>query len=551
MAEPSAEYAKRKGIQSLLEALATQILIKKPEDVVEYVASLTASMKSSKGNMNGNDYGGLIQDCVPKNGTTTLYAPKMSKEAPLYKMLVNGEFVESGQTFGVVNPSTGEIFSYAPECSAKILNDAVKAAKDAFVTWKDTPAAERKACLEKAIGKTKEALPEIKEILIREQGKPSGGADFELGGVLAFLSGFMQIDVSDKVLVDNDAEKIIEKRLPLGVIGGICPWNFPVLMAAWKVGEAVVTGNTMVVKSSPYTPLSTLAWAKVVADCFPKGVLNIVSGTNEVGEMITKHPDIAKVSFTGSINTGKKIQEAAASTLKHVTLELGGNDAAIVLPEADVKSAAAGIYAMSMVNSGQVCIAVKRCYVHEKIHDEFVAELAEQAKKAVVGDGFKEGVEFGPINNKMQFDKVCKLVADAKEKPGAKVHAGGAPLPGNGYFFPPTIFTGLGEDVDLVKQEQFGPVLPVMKYSDVDDAVFKANNTLYGLGGSAWGPTEKAAAVAEKIEAGTVWVNQHANLSPDVPFGGVKESGIGRQMGPATIDYYTEAKIVRMVKDAK
>jgi acyl-CoA reductase-like NAD-dependent aldehyde dehydrogenase len=477
--------------------------------------------------------------------------PKMSKEPPLYKMLVNGELVESGKTFGVINPSTGEVFAYAPECSKKILNEAVKSAKEAFVTWKDTPAKERKACLEKAIEKTKEALPEIKEILVKEQGKPTGGADFELGGVLAFLGGFLQMEVEDKVLVDNDAEKIIEKRLPLGVIGGICPWNFPVLMAAWKIGEAVVTGNTIVVKSSPYTPLSTLAWAKAVVDCFPKGVLNLVSGSNAVGEMLVLHKDIQKISFTGSIATGKKIQEAAASTLKHVTLELGGNDAAIVLPDADVKKSAQGIYAMSMVNSGQVCIAVKRCYVHEKIHDEFVEELAEQAKKAVVGDGFKEGVEFGPINNKMQFDKVCKLVANAKKKPGAKVHAGGEKLPGKGYFFPPTIISGLGENVPLVKEEQFGPVLPVLKYSEIDDALKRANSTLYGLGGSVWGPTEEATALAAKIEAGTVWVNQHANLSPDVPFGGLKESGIGRQMGPATVDYYTEAKIVRIVKDAK
>jgi len=477
--------------------------------------------------------------------------PKTSKEPPLYKMLVNGELVESGRTFGVINPSTGEVFAHCPECTKKIVNEAVAAAKEAFKTWKDTPASERKACLDKAIVAGKAAQKEIVDVLVKEQGKPVSGAEMEMAYLEGFFGGFGGIEVKDKVISDNDTEKVYEKRVPLGVIGGICPWNFPVLMAAWKIGEAVMTGNTLVIKPSPYTPLATLAWAKAVADCFPKGVLNIVTGSNMVGEWIVNHKDIAKISFTGSIATGKKIQEAAAATLKHVTLEMGGNDAAIVMPDADVKTVAPTIFQMAMANSGQVCVAVKRVYVHEKMHDEFVKILAEEANKAVVGDGFKEGCQFGPINNKMQFDKVCKLVANAKKKEGAVVHAGGEKMPGKGYFFPPTIISGLTAKVPLVKEEQFGPVLPVIKYSDVDDAVNQANDTMFGLGGSVWGPEKSATPVAERIDAGTVWVNQHMNLTPDVPFGGRKESGIGRQMGSATIDYYTEPKIMRIIKDKK
>jgi len=475
--------------------------------------------------------------------------PKINKnEEPLHKMLVNGELVESGLTFGVINPSTGEVFAQCPECTHKILNEAVAAAKEAFKTWKDTSHAERKACLDKCLEATMAATEKLSNILIKEQGKPMSGAQFEMGGIAGFFGAFSMIKVEDKVLKDDETEKVIEKRVPLGVIGGICPWNFPLLMAAWKIGEAVMTGNTLVIKPSPFTPLSSLAWGEVIKDCFPKGVVNIVGGTNRVGEWIVNHRDVQKISFTGSIATGKKIQEAAAKTLKAVTLEMGGNDPAIILPDADVATVAPMVFQNSMANSGQVCIAIKRCYVHEKIHDEFVAALAECAKKAVVDDGFKEGCEFGPINNKMQFDKVCALVKDAKKKEGCVVHAGGEKLDRKGYFFPPTIITGLSEKTRLVKEEQFGPVLPVMKYSDLDTIVDTANDTLFGLGGSVWGPEAAATAMAEKIDAGTVWVNQHMNVSPDISFGGRKESGIGRQMGSSTVDYYTEGKILRIKK---
>merc|ERR1719382_700449 len=372
----------------------------------------------------------------------------------------------------------------------------------------------------------------------------------ELGAILHFLNHFSQLEVKDKVLVDNDKEKVIEKRVPLGVVGGITPWNFPPLMAAWKLGEAVMTGNTIVLKPSPYTPLATLMLSECFHGTFPPGVVNVISGSDELGKLITEHPDIAKISFTGSTRTGKAIQAATSGTLKRLTLELGGNDAAIVLPGADVKETAQGVFQGAMMNTGQVCIAIKRCFVPEAMKNEFVEELVKHAKAAKVGDGFVEGVEYGPLNNKMQYNRVNELVEDAKTS-GAKIHAGGSPLPGDGYFYPPTIVSGVKEGVRIVDEEQFGPVLPVLTYSDENEVVDRANATNYGLGGSVWGPSEQASKIAAKLDSGSVWVNSHGVLSPGIPFGGRKESGVGRQMGNGTIEGYMDTKILRIPKPPK
>jgi len=397
------------------------------------------------------------------------------------------------------------------------------------------------------MAKIQGSMQDIANVLTMEQGKPIAMAMGEMGGILHFLNHFSKLEVEDKVLVDNDKETVLEKRVPLGVVGGITPWNFPPLMAAWKLGEAVMTGNTIVLKPSPYTPLSTLMLSEAFVDTFPAGVVNLVSGNDALGAMITSHPDVAKISFTGSTRTGKAIQAATSGTLKRLTLELGGNDPAIVLKGADVKAAAQGIFAGAMQNTGQVCIAIKRAFVPESMHDEFVQELTAQAVKAKVGDGFEKGVKYGPINNKMQYDRVCELVEDAK-KAGATVHCGGSPTPGAGYFYPLTILSNVKEGVRIVDEEQFGPVLPVISYADDDDVVDRANSTNYGLGGSVWGPPKEAAEIAAKIDSGSVWVNAHGNLSPDVPFGGRKESGVGRQMGSGTIEGYTDAKVIRIPK---
>jgi len=463
-------------------------------------------------------------------------------------MLVDGEFVDSPDKFGVANPSTGQVFANCPNCSKEVLDQAVVAAKKAQKSWAKTTHAERKKCLTDAVGKIRAMMEPLSSLLTMEQGKPLASARGEIGGVMHCLTTFANVEVKDKILVDNDEETVIETHVPLGVVGGITPWNFPPLMAAWKLGEVVMTGNTIVLKPSPYTPLTTLLLGEAFKDTFPPGVVNFVSGLDEVGKWITEHPLVSKISFTGSTQTGKAIQAATASSLKRLTLELGGNDAAIVLPEANTRAAARGILAGAMANSGQVCIAVKRAYVHESQKDEFVKVLREEAQKLKMGDGFKRDSRFGPINNKMQFERVKELVEDAKRQPNAVIHTGGSPMPGNGYFYPPTIISGLKEGTRIVDEEQFGPVLPVVTYSDVADVVNRANDSPYGLGGSVWGPTDKAVEVARQIDAGTVWVNSHGGLSPDIPFGGRKESGVGRQFGESTIDGNTEKKILRIPK---
>lgn len=465
----------------------------------------------------------------------------------VFRMLVNGRLVGASETFPVVNPSTGKPFAECPECSPALLNEAIAGAKEAFKTWRLTSFEERSKCVTAAMATIQSNLPKMAEVLVKEQGKPLAAAQGEIGGCLAFLSEFAKLEIKDKVIVDNNTETVIEKHVPLGVVGGITPWNFPPLMAAWKIGEAVMTGNTIVLKPSPYTPLTTLLLGECFQDSFPPGVVNVVTGNDALGRQITEHPDVAKISFTGSTRTGKAIQASTSGTLKRLTLELGGNDAAVVLDGAAVKQTARSVFQGAMNNSGQICVAIKRCYVPANMHDEFVQELAQCAHDAKVGDGFSKDVQFGPINNKMQFDKVSELVEDAK-KAGAVINAGGAPLGGDGYFYPLTIISGVKEGVRIVDEEQFGPVLPVITYTDESDVIDRANGTLYGLGASVWGPVDRAVKVAEQLDAGSVWVNAHGVLTPDVPFGGRKESGVGRQMGQGTVEGYTDTKVIRIPK---
>jgi acyl-CoA reductase-like NAD-dependent aldehyde dehydrogenase len=295
-------------------------------------------------------------------------------------------------------------------------------------------------------------------------------------------------------------------------------------------------------KPAPTTPLATLKLAELIKDVLPPGVLNVITDANDLGAELTAHPDVRKISFTGSSATGKKVMEGAAATLKRITLELGGNDAGIVLDDVDPKTAAPGIFAGAFQNSGQVCIAMKRLYVHESIYDEMCSELATLAEAAVVGDGLEQGVTHGPLQNKMQYEKVREMLADAAKH--GTVLAGG-PAPDKGYFIRPTIVRDISDGVRLVDEEQFGPVLPVIKYSDPEDALARANSSPYGLGGSVWSKdVARAHAIAERMDAGTVWINKHLDLAPNIPFGGAKQSGIGRELGPDALDAFSDVKNV-------
>lgn len=469
-----------------------------------------------------------------------------------YRNLVDGKLVDVVETYGVINPSTGEVFAQAPAATATDVDVAVTAAVKAQKIWGKMKPSERKEILSAAIAKLKEpaVAEEIAEALVKEQGKPMWGAQFEMGAVADNLTHFANADFEfEKVIKDDDTEKIIQRQVPLGVVAGVVPWNFPPLMAAWKIGESLMTGNTIIIKPSPYTPISTLVMGEAWKDIFPPGTFNILSGSDDIGRLLCEHPEVGKISFTGSTATGKKIQAEAAASMKRLTLECGGNDPLIVLEDADEAAVIGAIVQNAFMNSGQICIAPKRVYVHESKYDTVLAGVVAAAKELKVGDGFEEGVFMGPLNNAMQLGIVEDFVADAREK-GATIHCGGERLDRPGYFYPPTVISGVTEGAKIVDREQFGPALPIMKFSSIEEVVRRANSTRYGLGASVWTKDASGlgAEVAAQIESGTVWINQHLNLSPDIPFGGVKESGVGRQFGSASLEAYTESKIIRVMK---
>jgi acyl-CoA reductase-like NAD-dependent aldehyde dehydrogenase len=346
------------------------------------------------------------------------------------------------------------------------------------------------------------------------------------------------------VIQDNEAGRIELHRRPIGVVASITPWNWPLMIAAWHFGPAIRAGNTIVVKPSPLTPLSTLRLGEIAGGVLPPGVLNVISGDDTLGPLMTAHPGIAKIVFTGSSTTGRKVMESASATLKRVTLELGGNDAGIVLPDADPNEIAEGLFWGAFINSGQTCAALKRLYVHEDIYDAVCEALVDYAASVPLGDGANEDSRLGPLQNEAQFVKVRGLVDQARAA-GARVLTGGAPVGERGYFYPVTLVADAHERMALVNEEQFGTALPIIRYRDVDDAVARANASENGLGGSVWSSDREAAkAVAARLQCGTAWINQHGAIQPDVPFGGVKASGIGTSFGRQGLEEFTTIQVV-------
>ncbi|RKF18228.1 aldehyde dehydrogenase family protein [Altericroceibacterium spongiae] len=464
-----------------------------------------------------------------------------------FKLLIDGKAVDGASSFDVVNPATGKPFAKCPKADEAQLEAAVTAARAAFPKWSAMPIDDRAAMIEKLAAALEERAAEFASLLTQEQGKPTEQAMGEIIGCTFILRAFRDRRLEEKVLRDEGGNKVIEHRTPLGVVAAITPWNFPVILMMNKVGPALITGNTMIVKPAPTTPLTTLLFAELANEILPAGVFNVICDENDLGAKLTGHPDVDKIAFTGSTGTGKKVMASAAAMVKRVTLELGGNDAAIVLDDVDPKLVAQKIFDGSMTNAGQICVAIKRAYVPSNIYDEFCEEIARIANEAITDDGAKQGTQVGPVQNKMQFDKVCELLDDAAQK--GTVLAGGKPLDRDGYFIPPTIVRDLPEDARLVKEEQFGPVLPVLKYDDIDDVVARANDSEYGLGGSVWSKdVAKATDVARKIDTGTVWVNQFLAIDPNIPFRGAKESGMGAELGEAGLNEYTQAHIVNAVE---
>ena len=464
-----------------------------------------------------------------------------------YSLLIDGQLTAGAGTIDVINPANETVLAQCPVANKDQLNQAVAAANKAFPAWSQKPIAERQALLVKVADAINANAERITQVLTAEQGKPLEQAAAEVGFAEIFCRHFAQQDLPSEVLLEDDAQRVEIHRKPLGVVAGIMPWNFPFLIAVYKLAPALLAGNTLILKPAPTTPLTALLLGEIVKDIFPPGVLNIIADNNDLGPDITGHADIAKISFTGSTPTGKAIMASASGTLKRVTLELGGNDAAIVLDDADPKQIAAGIFGSAFLNSGQVCIALKRLYVHDSIYDEMCDEIAAMAQQAVVGDGSEPGTQFGPVQNKMQFDKVCHYIESAKQT--GKIIAGGEIPDKRGYYVPLTVVRDIEDGTPLVDEEPFGPVLPIIRYSDLDDAIARANRSPFGLGGSVWSSNlERAQQIASRLDSGTVWVNQHCAFGPHIPFPPAKESGMGVEWGKEGLEEFTAMQVVNINK---
>jgi acyl-CoA reductase-like NAD-dependent aldehyde dehydrogenase len=464
-----------------------------------------------------------------------------------YKLLINGRLEEGDAKMDVINPATEDVLAVCPRASKAQLDKAVAAAKAAFPVWSKTSIAERKKALLAIAEVIEKNAGDLARLLTQEQGKPIADATGEIYGAAAFFKYFTMHDLPVKVLQDTPAGRVEAHRKPLGVIGAIIPWNFPVILMAFKVPPALLAGNTLVIKPAPTTPLTTLRIGELIKDLLPPGVVNIITDANDLGGALTAHPDVRKISFTGSTATGKKVMASAAETLKRITLELGGNDAGIVLVDVNPKEAAPKLFQGAFQNNGQVCIAMKRLYVHESIYDEMCNELATLANNAVVGDGLQQGTQLGPLQNRMQYEKVKELLNDTKKH--GKIIAGGEVPDQAGYFIKPTIVRDVSDGTRIVDEEQFGPILPVIKYKDTEDALARANASPYGLGGSVWSKDpDRAYAIANRMASGTVWVSKHADLAPNIPFGGSGQSGIGSELGEEGLAEFTQLQVINIAR---
>lgn len=463
---------------------------------------------------------------------------------PELTMTIGGEAAATQSRFEVFDPATDEVVGEAPDCTSEQLDEAMSAAAAAFPGWSADPGARSQALL-RASEIVQEATEELARILVTEQGKPLADARLELGGAAARLRFAADLRLHAEVLQDDEQALAILHRRPLGVIAAISPWNAPLIISMAKVGPALAAGNTVVLKPSPYTPLSTLRLGELLRDVFPPGVFSVLSGRDgALGAAMTRHPVPRMVDFTGSVRTGKLVAESAAGDLKRVALELGGNDPAIALDDADPGELADRVFWGAFANCGQVCVAIKRLYVPKERYGDWVDALAGVASQVPVGAGMEEGVRLGPLNNKPQAEHVERLVSEALGH-GASAAAGGGRLDRPGNFFAPTIVAGAADGEPIVDDEQFGPALPVVPYESLDEALSHANATHYGLGGSVWGAdAERAAQVAGDLECGTSWVNTHKVLAAHIPFVGTKWSGYGGNSGTEGFHEFTATQVV-------
>lgn len=461
-----------------------------------------------------------------------------------FYMLIDGELVSSPDTVAVINPANQSVVGQAPNCSSEQLDAAVAAARRAQPAWASRTIDDRREILSAFADAVLQNIDDLKRVLTLEQGKPLSDSWYEIDYSANHLKSTLKLDLPVAVAEDSPERRVETRRVPLGVVGAIAPWNFPITLSLSKLGPALMAGNTMVLKPSPFTPLATLRMGELAQKILPPGVLNIVSGDDGLGRMITEHEGIDKISFTGSTQTGRKVMQSASSTLKRVTLELGGNDAAIVLPDVDVDAIAPQLFWMAFHNAGQICVAIKRLYVHKDVYEPLKNALVAYAGTVKMGDGLEDGMQIGPMNNKAQFDRVKQLIAECREQ-GQVFALGGHDLGGPGFFIPVTIIDNPPVTARIVREEQFGPVLPMIPFEDLEDVVAQANDTEFGLGGSVWSADEeRAISIASRIACGTAWVNGPQYTTASAPFGGHKQSGIGVEGGVEGLVEYTSPQTI-------
>lgn len=467
-----------------------------------------------------------------------------------YPMLIRGQMVEGDRApVRIINPANSEAFATAANSSEQEIDQAVLAAREAFQKWKETTVTERQRLIGEIAKLIQQHAQELIEMLVRETGKPLAVAQYEVQLAVENLQAHCQMQLETEVLEASNSHRVEIQYRPLGVVAGIVPWNFPLFLSIPKLASALLAGNAIILKNAVTTPLTWARMGELLQSLVPVGLVNIVSGDDAIGPWLTAHPGVDKISFTGSVATGKQVMAGAGSDIKRLTLELGGNDAAIVLPDVDIAQVAPQLLQGAFINSGQICIGIKRLYVHESIYEPMLKVLAAMAEQIVVGDGLDPETAMGPIQNETQYNKVLAVLEGVRNS-AVRIVAGGT-IPdgsgpeGKGYFLRPTIVADVQEGCELVDEETFGPILPVIKYTDVNDAIARANNTTYGLGGSVWGSDEKLArAVAEKLECGIAWVNQVQHLAPHIPMIGTKHSGLGMDAGLEGLKGYAQAHIV-------
>ncbi|KAL4945753.1 hypothetical protein BDV06DRAFT_8795 [Aspergillus oleicola] len=466
----------------------------------------------------------------------------MPLDTTTFHNIINGELTSSAQTRHAINPANKEPNPEVPVATQEDLDRAVTAARAAFKTWSKKSYADRRKAILAYADAIEANKDELTALLTKEQGKPLTQAAVELSMAVTWTRSIPTIEIPENVLQDDDNAKVIQRYVPLGVAGAIVPWNFPVLLAIGKIIPAVYTGNTVIVKPSPFTPYCGLKLAELAIPHFPPGVVQAISGGDDLGPLLTEHPGIDKISFTGSTVTGRRVMASCAKTLKRVTLELGGNDAAIVCDDVDLDKIIPNLAILSFLTSSQICMMIKRLYVHEKIYSTFLEKYIAFVKNFPVGEGTAADTFIGPVQNSMQYEKAKNLFSSISSE-NLTAALGGTITDSKGFFIPPTIIDNPPENSRVVQEEPFAPILPVLKWSDEDDVVARANASDSALAASVWcKDVDRARRIADQLDGGSVWINTHFEVSPFVPFGGHKASGIGTEWGLQGLTQYCNSQ---------